>query len=74
MTDDTANLVLEHLKRFQMQLTRVEERMDAMQSDMRAMKQHMAAFMGSEANQDSEIAGLKVQLERIERRLELRDA
>ena len=73
MTDDTENLILEHLKRFQAQLTRVEDRLDTMGADLRATKQHMAAFMASEASQDTEIASMKVQLERIERRLELRD-
>lgn len=73
MTDETTNLVLEHLKKFQTQLTRVEDRIGTMSEDMRAMKQHMAAFMQFEATQDAEIASVKVQLERIERRLELRD-
>jgi hypothetical protein len=74
VTGETENLILEHLKRFQTQMTRFEERLDTMGADMRAMKQHMAAFMGSEASQDQEIASIKVQLERIERRLELRDS
>ena len=73
MTDETANLVLEHLKRFQSQMNRFEERLDTVQQDMRAMKQHMSAFMASEAAQDEGIAGLAVRLDRIERRLELRD-
>ena len=52
MTDETDNLVLEHLKRFQSQMNRFEERLDTVQQDMRAMKQHMSAFMASEAAQD----------------------
>ncbi len=46
-----------------------------MQSDMRAMKQHIAAFMvsESEAAQDEGIANLAVRLDRIKRRLELGD-
>ncbi len=75
MTDEkTTDLILEHLKRCQAQLTRVEERMHNIQNDMRAIKQHMSAFMTSEANQDTEVASVKLQLERIERRLELRDS
>ena len=73
MTDETANLVLEHLKRFQFQMNRFEERLDMVQQDMRATKQHMSAFMASEAAQDEGIAALAVRLERIERRLEVRD-
>lgn len=73
MTNETENLILEHLKRFQSQMTRFEDTLDTVRSDMRAMKQHMAAFMASEASQDEEIAAIKVHLERIERRLDLRD-
>ena len=73
MTNETESLILEHLKRFQAQMTRFEDSLDTVRADMCGMKQHMAAFMSSEASQDAEIAGIKVQLERIERRLELRE-
>lgn len=71
MADDTTNLVLEHLRRFQAQMTAFSEQLDVVQQDMRAIKVHMAAFMSSEASQDGEIAAMKVRLDRIERRLEL---
>jgi hypothetical protein len=54
-------------------MNRFEERLDTVQQDMRAMKQHMSAFMASEAAQDEGIAGLALRFDRIERRLELRD-
>lgn len=74
MTDETADLGLEHLKRFQQdQLTRFEDRLEHVQSGMRPMKQHMSAFMATEAVQDSDIAGLELPLDRIERRPELRE-
>ncbi|MEM6307096.1 MAG: hypothetical protein AAF701_03810 [Pseudomonadota bacterium] len=73
MTNETENLILEHLKRFQAQMTRFEDSLNTVRTDMRGLKQHMAAFMSSESSQDAEIAGIKIQLERIERRLELRD-
>lgn len=73
MTGETENLILEHLKWFQAQMTRFEDSLDTVRGDVRAIKQHMAAFMASEANQDGEIAAIKMQLERIERRLDLRD-
>ena len=74
MTNETENLILEHLKRFQAQMTRFEDRLDNIATDLRSVKQHMAAFMASEASQDAEVASMKPQLERIERRLELRDS
>jgi regulator of replication initiation timing len=74
MTADTENLILEHLKRFQAQMTRFEDRLDTVSADMRAIKQHMAAFMASEASQDGELAEMKLRLDRIERRLDLRDS
>jgi hypothetical protein len=71
MTDETANLVLEHLKRFQAQMSRFEDRLADVASDMHVLKQHMAAFMQSELRQDSDLASIKLRLDRIERRLEL---
>ena len=73
MTSKVENLVLEHLKRFQAQTTCVEDKVEQMATDLRGVKQHMAAFMGSEFSQDSEIASLTLRLERIERRLDLID-
>jgi uncharacterized protein (UPF0335 family) len=70
---EAENLVLEHLKRFQTQMSRVEEKLTDVAADVRGIKQHMAAFMTSEANQDAVIASLQHRLERIERRLDLID-
>ena len=70
---EVENLVLEHLKRFQAQMARVEEKVDGLGTDLRGVKQHMAAFLTSEVNQDADIASLKSRLERIERRLDLID-
>jgi len=73
MTDETTNLVLEHLKRFQAQMSRFEDRLGDIASDMHVLKQHMSAFMQSELRQDGELASLKLRLDRIERRLDLTD-
>ena len=64
---EVENLMLEHLKRFQAQMSRVEEKVDGLAGDLRGVKQHMAAFMTSDANRDGEMASFKVRLERIER-------
>ena len=54
-------------------MVRVEEKVDGLVTDVRGIKQHMAAFLTSEFGQDADIASIKVRLERIERRLDLID-
>ena len=78
MTDNVENLILEHLKRFQATLERIEGRLDEL--TVRQAETH-AAVLGVRRDQvnDAEIAAhLQVQLDavrgrldRIERRLEL---
>jgi regulator of replication initiation timing len=70
---EAENLVLEHLKRIQAQMSRFEERLNEVAADMRGMKQRLAAFMTSEANQDAAIDALQHRPERVERRLDLID-
>jgi len=70
---EVENLMLEHLKRFQAQMSRVEEKLDELAADVRSGKQHMAAFLTTEYNQDAGIASIKSRLDRIERRLDLID-
>lgn len=70
---EVENLVLEHLKRFQTQMSRIEEKVESVATDLRGVKQHMAAFLTSEFNQDADMAAFKLRLERIERRLDLTD-
>ncbi len=70
---EVENLMLEHLKRFQLQMTRIEEKVEGVAADLRGVKQHMAAFLTSETNQDADMASFKLRLERIERRLDLSD-
>lgn len=70
---EVENVVLEHLKRFSAQMSRLQEGQEAMAADIRAIKQHMAAFMTSEFHQDADLASLKLRVERIERRLDLVD-
>lgn len=73
MTDETQNLVLEILKRLQADFVLMREDIHGVRSEMASLKHHMAAFMSHEITQDSEIAAVKLRLERIERRLDLID-
>jgi regulator of replication initiation timing len=67
---EVENLAPERLKRVQAQMSRFEDKLNEVAADMRGIKQHMAAFMTSEANQDAAIASLQERLDRTERRLD----
>lgn len=69
----SADLLLEHFRRMNSRFDRLDEKLDVLAADMRTMKTHMAGFMGTEALQDTTIAGLSARIDRIERRLDLRD-
>ncbi len=73
MTDDRADLMLEILKRMQVSIARLENNMSDVASDLRSVKSHMSGFMQSEFRQDTDLADVKQRLDRIERRLDLRD-
>ena len=69
----TNQLLLEYLEPIQSKLSAMANDIVDLKSDMRGLKSHMAGFMQSEVAQDSAIATMQTRLERIERRLELRD-
>mgnify|MGYP006276102961 CR=1 FL=1 len=58
MTEDRADLMLEILKTLQAGQNRLEEKIDSLSAEFVAIKQHMAAFMKSECNQDRDISAL----------------
>jgi hypothetical protein len=73
MTDETTNLVLEHLRH-------IRARVDGLTDDMRqvilrlgAVERHVAGLHISDVSQNAEIDLIKTSLERVERRLELTD-
>jgi hypothetical protein len=70
---EVENLMLEHLKRFQSQMTRLEDKIDGLGAGLRGVRQHMAGFMTSDVHRDTDMAAVKAPLERIERRLDLID-
>lgn len=74
MTDSVTNeLLLETLKAIQSKLSQMADNLTDLKTDMRGLKGHMAAFMQSEVAQDGAIASIQSRLDRIERRLELRE-
>jgi tetrahydromethanopterin S-methyltransferase subunit G len=73
MTEETTNLVLEHLRH-------IRSRVDGLTDDMRqvilrlgAVERHVAGLHISDVGQNSEIDQIKDRLQRVERRLELTD-
>jgi hypothetical protein len=73
MTEETSNLVLEHLGH-------IRSRVDGLADDMRqvilrlgAQDRHLVGRQISEVGQNTEIDRIKQRLQRIERRLELTD-
>jgi hypothetical protein len=71
MNEKVENLILEHLRAMRADVTLLKDEMTGMRAEMRSMKQHMAAFMSHEAAQDGDIAAVKLQLERIGKRLDI---
>ncbi|MGR3435471.1 MAG: hypothetical protein ACU0CO_11385 [Shimia sp.] len=70
----TNELLLEHMKRIQERLSRVEHGMDDLMTELRSHKAILGALVSSEAAQDGRIADISHRLDRIEKRLDLREA
>jgi len=74
MADDATNeSLLETLKAIQAKLSDVASDVVDLEADMRWPKGHMAQFMPSEVARDGAIASIQLEIERIQRRLELLD-
>ena len=78
MTDDVANLMLEHMTRFQASLDRVEGKVDDLitrfsdlGSSVALAVQRLASLCAAKAAQQVSIDNINSRLDRIERRLEL---
>jgi hypothetical protein len=73
VTEETESLVLEILKRLQSEFALMREDLRGMRAEMMALRQHMAALLSHEVSQDTDIASIRLRLDRIERRLYLVD-
>jgi hypothetical protein len=74
MTEEVENLVLEHLKRIQGELTKVRDDQKTMYALQLAMQQTLNGHSTLLPQALEDIAGMKTRLDRIERRLDLVDA
>ncbi|MHB0887236.1 MAG: hypothetical protein ACYC07_00775 [Acidithiobacillus sp.] len=78
MTDNTENLMLEHLKRFQVVLDRVERKLDDLTRRVGNLEMSVAGVRRDLAHLEENDAAMSIRMdylnervERIERRLEL---
>jgi uncharacterized coiled-coil protein SlyX len=78
---EVENLMLEHLKRFQATLDRMDRKLDEhsarlsnLEGGQAAIMQHLAHLAGADAAQQLAIDNISRRLDRIERRLELTDS
>jgi hypothetical protein len=67
------NLVLEHLRAIRSEIGRMADWMQTLSVEMTAMRQHLAGVVTIQEHDHVDIAGIKLRLERIEKRLELTD-
>ncbi|MEG3050702.1 MAG: hypothetical protein RR792_11065, partial [Thermomonas sp.] len=76
--NNTENLMLEHLKRFQAGQDRIERKLEDLtrrvgnlETGQAAIIQHLGTLAAADAQQQFSIDGLNARLDRIERRLDL---
>ena len=67
-------LIYEGLKGIQADLRSIRSDVDEMKTEMRIVRQHIAALVQSDMQRGTQIADLEQRLRRVEARLELRDA
>ena len=66
--------IYEVLKGIQADLRSIRSDVDEMKTEMRIVRQHIAALVQSDMQRGTQIADLEQRLRRVEARLELRDA
>ena len=73
MADADFSLMLEHFKRIHEELAALKAGQTTIIQRLNSMSSHLAAFHVNDAAQDSNIAEITLRLDRIERRLDLRE-
>ncbi|MEA2887654.1 MAG: hypothetical protein QOD11_2014 [Bradyrhizobium sp.] len=67
------HIVLEHLRAIRGDMGKLVGEMQTIRAEMTAMRQFMAGMMTIQEHDHVDIAGIKLRLDRIEKRLELAD-
>ena len=70
---DPENLVLEHLRAIRADMGKMADWMQTLSVEMTAIRQHLAGVVTIQDHDHSDIASIKLRLDRIEKRLELSD-
>lgn len=73
MTDEVENLVLEHLRAMRADIAKIKDDGQTMKVEMVALRQQVSSIQTIQEHDHTEIAAIKVRLDRIERRLDLVD-
>jgi hypothetical protein len=70
---EPTELMLEHLRAIRGDMAKMLDRMITMSAEMTAIRQHLAGVVTLQEHDHSDIATLKLRVDRIERRLDLVD-
>jgi len=70
---EVEKLMLEHLRPIRGDMAKLADWMHTLSVEMTAMRQHLAGVVTIQEHDHSDIAAIKVRLDRIEKRLELAD-
>lgn len=73
MTDNVENLVLEHLRALRADMGEVKQRLSSLDLQMAAMGQQLAGLTTAVYGSKSDMEDFRRRLERVERRLDLRE-
>ncbi len=73
MMAEPTDIMLEHLRVIRGDMAKMLDRMTTMSAEMTAIRQHLAGVVTLQEHDHTDIAALKVRVERIERRLDLVD-
>lgn len=74
MTEETTNLVLEHLRHIRAAVDEMRAQMSHFIMRMGVVERNVVTLHVSDASQNAELDRVKERLDRIERRLELNDS
>jgi hypothetical protein len=69
-----SDLVLEHLKPIQSDVSEIKQTMRDLKLEMISTREILGSLISSDARRDGDIANLALRLSRVEQRLELHDA
>ncbi|MEN3145898.1 hypothetical protein ABCW43_01160 [Neorhizobium sp. IRAMC:178] len=73
MNEKVENLILEHLRAMRADMRKMADDIHTLRAEMIAMRAHMTGVASLQDHDHSDIAAIKVRLDRIENRLDLVD-